>query len=135
MFTAGENGAEARSGRLQWAVVDEFESREEPYTVPSMNLDKYWATYDRTLARIVEEKPQSMDSLKAILDTFEPPSSGEAFFPGGADETLAEALSEAGWEIRFREGDYVWVGTSRTGEVVSHLEGDLFRGDVTVPRV
>lgn len=99
-----------------------------------MNLDSYWDRYDKTLARVVEEKPQSMDALKAILDTFEPPSSGEAFFPGGADETLGEALRAAGWSISYREGDYVWVGTSKTGEKVSHVEGDLYRGDVTLPR-
>lgn len=99
-----------------------------------MNLDAYWNRYDATLARIREEKPQSMNDLKHILDTFEPPSSGEAFFPGGADETLGEALRAAGWSISYREGDYVWVGTSQTGEKVSHIEGDLYRGDVTLPR-
>ncbi len=96
-----------------------------------MTLDSYWKMYERTLARVVEEKPQSMDALKAILDAFEPPSSGEAFFPGGADETLGDALHAAGWHIEWKEGDYLWVGTSRTGEVVSHVEGDLYRGDVT----
>lgn len=99
-----------------------------------MNLDAYWNRYDATLTRIREEKPQSMDDLKKILDTFEPPSSGEAFFPGGADETLAGALHTAGWSISYREGDYVWVGVSKTGEKVSHIEGDLYRGDVTLPR-
>lgn len=99
-----------------------------------MNLDSYWKNYDRTLARVVEEKPQDMDALKAILDSFEPPSSGEAFFPGGADETLAEALRKAGWSISYREGDYLWVGTSRSGEKVTYVEGDLYRGDVSLPR-
>ncbi len=97
-------------------------------------MDGYWDAYHRTLARIVDEKPQSMDKLKAILDSFQPPSSGEAFFPGGADETLGEALDDAGWHIDWREGDYVWVGTSRTGEVVTYVEGDLYRGDTTLPR-
>lgn len=35
--------------------------------------------------------------LKAILDTFEPPSSGDAFFPGGADDDLVDALHDVGW--------------------------------------
>jgi len=97
-------------------------------------MKAYWDAYDRTLTRISEEQPQSMGDLKKILDEFEPPSSGEAFFPGGADETLADALDRAGWSISYGEGDYVWVGTSRTGEMVSHVEGDLYRGDVTLPR-
>lgn len=96
-------------------------------------MKAYWDAYDRTLARIIEEKPQSMDDLKKILDEFEPPSSGDAFFPGGADETLADALHQAGWSISYREGNYVWVGVSRAGERVSHIEGDLYRGDVTLP--
>ncbi|MCM3615742.1 hypothetical protein M3672_15020 [Microbacterium enclense] len=97
-------------------------------------MKAYWDAYDRTLARVVEEQPQTMDELKKILDNFEPPSSGEAFFPGGAYETLADALHRAGWTITYREGDYVWVGTSRAGEKVSHVEGDLYRGDVILPR-
>ena len=94
----------------------------------------YWDAYDRTLARIIDEKPQSMDDLKKILDEFEPPSSGEAFFPGGADEILADALHRAGWLISYREGTCVWVGASATGEKASHIEGDLFRVRVTPPR-
>lgn len=116
------------------ARSNEVDREKEPFTVSLMALDAYWDAYDRTLARIVEEKPHDMDALKGILDSFEPPSSGEAFFPGGADETLADALHKAGWSISYREGDYVWVGVSPTGEKVSHVEGDLYRGDVTLPR-
>lgn len=95
-------------------------------------MKQYWDAYDRTLARIIEEKPQTVDEVKMILDTFEPPSSGLAFFPGGADETLADALYRAGWSIDYREGDYVWVGTSRTREQLTYVEGDVYRGDVAL---
>ena len=97
-----------------------------------MSLKPYWDKYDATLARIVNEKPQTMDDLKVILDDFEPPSSGVAFFPGGADETLADALHQAGWAVEFREGDYVWVGRSGGGELITYVEGDLYRGDVSM---
>ncbi|MEQ6896269.1 hypothetical protein [Microbacterium sp. KR10-403] len=97
-------------------------------------MDAYWKKYDRTLKRIESEKPQTFDGLKAILDEFEPPSSGDAFFPGGADETLGESLRAAGWHIEYREGDYLWLGTSKTGEVISHVEGDLYRGNAFLAR-
>jgi len=101
---------------------------EVPRIVAAMKA--YWDGYDKTLARIVEERPTTVDEVKAILDEFEPPSSGIAFFPGGADETLADAMHHAGWSIDWREGDYVWVGRSSTGETLTYVEGDIYRGDV-----
>lgn len=97
-------------------------------------MDAYWKQYQLTLDRIEKEKPQTFDGVKAILDQFEPPSSGEAFFPGGADETLGDSLSKAGWHIDWREGDYLWLGTSQTGELISYVEGDLYRGNAFKPR-
>jgi hypothetical protein len=97
-------------------------------------MKAYWDAYDRTLTRIREEKPQTMDSLKVILDAFEPPSSAAAFFPGGADDTLADALHTAGWSVDYKEGDYVWVARSTTRELITYVEGDLYRGDVALPQ-
>lgn len=91
-----------------------------------MSLDAYWKLYDVTLERIAEEKPQSFADLKAILDAFQPPSSAHAFFPDGADDTLAGALIAAGWEIRFQEGTYVYRATSPTGAKLTYVEGDLY---------
>ena len=45
-------------------------------------LDGYWAAYDATLARIRQQQPDTFPALKAILDAFQPPSSGDAFFAG-----------------------------------------------------
>jgi len=72
-----------------------------------MNIDRYWDAYDATLQRIRTEKPGTFKALKAILDEFHPPSSGDAFFPDGEDDTLASALDAAGWAIRSTEGSYV----------------------------
>jgi hypothetical protein len=94
-------------------------------------MDNYWLHYANTLSRIEKEEPETFDELKAILDTFMPPSSGEAFFPDGADETLAGTLSEAGWTIHYRES-YFWTAKHDTsGEWITYVEGDLYRGDVT----
>ncbi|WP_243224572.1 hypothetical protein [Microbacterium sp. CIAB417] len=94
-----------------------------------MDLNNYWAAYHSTLKKIADEKPQTFDSLKGLLDAFHEPSAGDAFFPGGADETLGDALYEAGWRIDWREGDYLWVATSRTGETITYIEGDVYRGN------
>jgi hypothetical protein len=92
-----------------------------------MNLGAYWPTYDATLARVRSEKPDTFPKLKAILDTFEPPSSGDAFLPGGADDDLADALHDAGWALRFSEGAYVYRATHpTTGAKLEHVEGDLY---------
>lgn len=96
-----------------------------------MSLNAYWAKYDATLARIRAERPETFDALKAILDTFEPPSSGDAFFPGGADDDLADALHDAGWQIELDEGTYVYrAWHPRTHEGIRHVEGDIYRYEV-----
>jgi hypothetical protein len=94
-----------------------------------MNLANYWAQYGATLERVRTEKPHTLLELKAILDSFEPPSSGVAFFPGGADDTLADALSDAGWAIHYIEADYLWEARSPTSQYIHHVEGDLYDGD------
>lgn len=90
-------------------------------------LDLYWQAYDRTLALIRAEKPSTFAGLKLILDRFEPPSSADAFFPRGADDTLGDAISDAGWSVDWEEGDYLWTATHpRSGAVIRHVEGDVY---------
>lgn len=92
-----------------------------------MTLQSYWAQYEATLARVRAEKPDTFAALKAILDAFSPPSSGDAFFPGGADDTLGDALHDAGWAVEWEEGDYLWRARHPlTGSALRHVEGDLF---------
>ncbi|GAA1997280.1 hypothetical protein [Microbacterium pumilum] len=91
------------------------------------SFDGYWAMYDATLARIRNEKPDTFAALKVILDEFEPPSSGDAFFPGGADDDLADALHDAGWEIHLNEGTYVYMARHPVSRAkLHHIEGDLY---------
>lgn len=94
-----------------------------------MSLEGYWRKYDETLARIRSERPDSFAGLKLILDEFEPPSSGDAFFPDGADDTLADALSDAGWRIAYSDGTYVYRAFNpTTSDVATYVEGDLYKG-------
>lgn len=92
-----------------------------------MSIHDYWAMYDRTLARIRDEKPDTFAALKAILDRFAPPSSGDAFFGDGADDTLADALRSAGWELKFFGAPYVYKAKHPlTGATLHYIEGDLY---------
>lgn len=91
-----------------------------------MSLDLYWQAYDRTLATIRAERPATFAGLKLILDRFERPSSGDAFFPGGADDTLADALMSAGWSVDFEDGDYLYTAVHPdSGAVIHYVEGDI----------
>ncbi|PWB97059.1 hypothetical protein [Homoserinimonas hongtaonis] len=92
-----------------------------------MSLDMYWKRYDETLATVRAERPATFAGLKLILDRFESPSSGDAFFLGGADDDLADALADAGWSIKFEDGDYVYTAVHpESGAVVQHVEGDVY---------
>lgn len=87
----------------------------------------YWQRYDETLGRIRAERPNTFYGVKLIVDVFSSRSSGEAFFPGGADDTLALALMDAGWTVDFEEGDYLYTATNPvSGAVLHHVEGDLY---------
>lgn len=91
--------------------------------------DLYWERYDHTLARIRAERPTTFAGVKLILDVFSRKSSGDAFFPGGSDDTLAHALADAGWSIRFGDGDYIWVATHpETDASLTYIEGDVYMG-------
>lgn len=92
-----------------------------------MNIDGYWTVYDATLARVRQEQPDTFTALKGILDAFQPPSSGDAFFPGGADDDLADALANAGWELRFFGAGYVYSAKHPVTRAKLHyIEGDLY---------
>jgi hypothetical protein len=93
-----------------------------------MSFSAYWQIYDATLARIRAEKPSSFAGVKLILDVFEAPSSGDAFFPDGADDKLADALSDAGWRIDLVEGAYLYRAVHPSGAVLTYVEGDVYEG-------
>jgi hypothetical protein len=95
-----------------------------------MAIDAYWRAYDATLARVRADQPKSFAALKLILDVFQERSSGDAFFPDGADDTLAEALEDAGWEVQFYERRYLYRAEHpATGALLSYVEGDLYEGE------
>ncbi|MDN4473572.1 hypothetical protein [Demequina zhanjiangensis] len=93
----------------------------------SMNMNAYWRAYRATLLRVRAERPVTFAGLKVILDVFHAKSSGDAFFPGGADDGLDDALRDAGWSVTYEEGDYLWTATHpSSGASVHYVEGDVY---------
>ena len=96
--------------------------------------DAYWKGYAETLDRVRNEKPTTFAALKAIIDSFHPVMgdilfSGDTFFPSGGEDTLAQALREAGWRRRFLEGSYYYLAVHpESGAVCTYIEGDLYEG-------
>jgi hypothetical protein len=94
-----------------------------------MGLDAFWEGYDRTLKRVRDEKPTNVTDLAAILNAFQPPSAGVAFFGNNADDQLPHALRDAGWDVQYIEGDYLWDAVyPPTKEWIHCVEGDLYAG-------
>lgn len=97
-------------------------------------MDPYWTAHAATLARIRTEKPTTFAALKAIVDQFHPdmgdiPFSGDTFFPSGGEDTIADALYDAGWRLRFVEGDYYYrAHHPDTRDTLTYIEGDLYAG-------
>jgi hypothetical protein len=97
-------------------------------------LDDFWQQYDATLARIRAERPVTVDGVAVILNDFQPPSAGIAFFGNNADDRLSDALADAGWELRFLEQDYLWNARHpSTGEELHYVEGDVYPGAYQPP--
>jgi hypothetical protein len=100
-----------------------------------MSLDRFWAGYDATLARVRAERPDTLEGLAAILNAFESPSSGTAFFGNNADDHLEDALESAGWHVRMIDGDYLWNASHPvTGAEIHYVEGDVYPGRWKMPR-
>jgi hypothetical protein len=93
------------------------------------NLDAFWAGYRLTLERVRVEKPETLEALAGILNAFQAPQAGRAFFGNNADDQLALAVADAGWTVHYVEGDYVWeAGHPISGEYIHYVEGDLYEG-------
>lgn len=54
----------------------------------------------------------------------------EGFFAGGGgDDDMWDALDDAGWEIVWAEADYYYAMRAPNGDVITYVEGDVYRGD------
>ena len=54
---------------------------------------------------------------------------GEGFFGGGGgDDTVMEALREAGWVMLWCEASYHYAMKAPDGTAITYVEGDIYRG-------
>lgn len=101
----------------------------------------FWGQIDHQLGRIRTEKPQTFSGLREILmdpaydqitqdvnrngaRSFGP---GQAFFAGsGGDDTVFDALLDAGWMVTKFIADYHYTAIHPTTRgALSYTEGDL----------
>lgn len=88
--------------------------------------DDYWRTYDECLDKIRDEGATVADVIRICGDYYGR-SSGEAFFPGGADRDLLGVLTERGdWRVTWLAAYYHYKVADREGTVLEYVEGDLY---------
>ncbi|MFB7782087.1 hypothetical protein ACFC1D_05165 [Streptomyces vinaceus] len=57
-------------------------------------------------------------------------AAGDAFFAGsGGDDSVWDALNDAGWSQVWAEAHYYWAMRAPDGSIVTYIEGDIYRGD------
>lgn len=96
--------------------------------------DPFWTNVDNQLDRIEEVKPNSASYLIFLMNQYRTDygmSDGEAFFEGsGGDRQLLDSLLEAGWKVKRMEAGYYYSAVHpETGDVITYIEGDVYRGD------
>lgn len=98
-----------------------------------MSVDTFWTTVDACLDEI--ESALTVDEVITTLnrhfaDDLAQLGCGDAFFPGsGGDRQLRDALRTAGWTVVWSEAPYFYVARDVDGELMTYIEGDVYRGD------
>ena len=71
------------------------------------------------------------------MNKYHLPSSGDAFFPGGMDRTLYDALivERSDWTCVWADAYYYWCARDSAGNLLSFIEGDVQRGNCKGPRL
>ncbi len=91
------------------------------------HLDDFWAAIDAQLLAL-RDATTADDVLRILPVT--PMTSGNGFFAGsGGDDTVEEALRAAGWTVVWYEAHYHYAMRAPNGDVITYVEGDIYRGD------
>ncbi len=100
-------------------------------------MSDFWAAVEQQCTELRTAK--TADDVLRILSPERNPdgrdsASGQGFFAGsGGDTSLEEVLDEAGWRHVWRKADYYWVMQGPTGDVITYVEGDVYRGNTITP--
>lgn len=91
-------------------------------------IDNYWRHIDNQLDQL--RTATTADDVMRICPASEGMSSADGFFGGGGGDVLPdEPLHDAGWRYVWMEADYYWCMRGPTGDLITYIEGDLYRGD------
>lgn len=88
-------------------------------------LGGFWEEIDEQLRLL-----QSATTADQVIEILDPPSGGDAFFAGGGgDGEMSDSLMRAGWRFTKYEAPYYWVMKAPGGDLITYVEGDVYRGD------
>lgn len=92
----------------------------------------FWDNVDACLDEL--RSATTVDAVIAILNQHFEPSSGEAFFGGsGGDTQVIDVLSDSpNWSIVWADANYHFAAADAAGNVLTYVEGDVYRGDQRV---
>jgi hypothetical protein len=103
-------------------------------------MDEFWAGISRQLAALRTARTAddvlrvlSREQAKEALRGDDWKCAGDGFFAGsGGDDTVMDALAEAGWTVIWAQADYYWVARAPNGDLITYCEGDIYRGDQAI---
>jgi hypothetical protein len=88
--------------------------------------DDFWKTIGEQLDALTTAG--TVGEVLAILPAQD--NGADGFFEGGGgDGRVDEALRTAGWRTVVWRASYYWVMESLDGELLTYVEGDVYRGN------
>lgn len=102
-------------------------------------LDGFWATIAQQITEL--KTARNADDVLRILANERDPyrqmpdrevltGDRDGFFAGsGGDDSVMEALDEAGWSIIWARADYYFAMRAPDGSAITYIEGDIYRGN------
>lgn len=100
--------------------------------------DDFWAAIRVQLMELTSAKTAA-DVVRILSKERNPygdPTmcSGDGFFAGsGGDDTVADALRQAGWGYAWRKAGYHYCMKAPNGSAITYVEGDIYIGDERTP--
>lgn len=95
--------------------------------------DTFWTAVREQLAEL--RAAATADDVIRILSHERNPygsveGAGDGYFAGsGGDDTVWDALDDAGWSQVWSQAAYFYVMQAPDGSKVTYIEGDIYRGD------
>lgn len=92
-------------------------------------MNDFWAYVEDQIRRLC--KATTADEVLAICPrTSNADGAADGFFGGsGGDEQVCYALDTAGWNYVWIEAEYFWCMQAPNGDLITYVEGDLYRGN------